>query len=210
MKEVLERNNVKPQHIFISAMIVDIVIYLLWHTIKIFDPEVADSNYFEIILSIIDLAAYSFSLYFLIWIESRINEKKMLRFPVYGLILSLVIQRLAYFYPIIALPANSILIYIPGLILMVILISFLIKKKGVYSSEFKFIGITFLVSLVVMLTYPVMFAMITTQYPELISFNVISEIIQLIMILPKIAILMLTIKSLKEFKKEETEVLENY
>ncbi|WP_156027205.1 hypothetical protein [Sporocytophaga myxococcoides] len=201
----------KPQHIFIGAMIVSLALFLFWRSIEIFDLEIPDVNYLKPILSIIEITSYSFSIYFLIWIESRVNEKITLRLPVYGLILSGIILTVINSYLSPTLSVYRMLIYFPNIILMTILIIFLLKKKGEYASEFKFIGTTFLISTVVMFAYPVLLSMITLQYlVESIPFSVLSSIIQIILILPKIAILILMIKSLKDSTDEETEVLDNY
>ncbi len=174
MKEVLESNKVKPQHIFIGAMIVNLVLFLFWRSIEIFDLEIPDVNYLKPIVSIIEFMAYSFSLYFLIWIESRVNEKITLRFPVYGLIISGVILMVVNSYLSPTFSVYRMLIYFPNIILMTILIIFIFKKKGEYAPEFKFIGTTLLISTVVMFVYPVLLSMITLQYlVESIPFFVI-------------------------------------
>lgn len=203
--------NMKPQHIFIGAMIVNLVLFLFWRSIEIFDQEIPDVNYIKTILSIIEFIAYSFSLYFLIWIENRVNEKITLRLPVYGLILSGIMLMVINSYPPAALTNFRILIYFPNSILTIILIIFLFKIKGIFASEFKFIGTTFLISVVVMFAYPVLFSIITFDYLiDSISFPVLSSIIQIVLILPKVAILILMIKSLKESTNADNGVLENY
>jgi hypothetical protein len=211
MKEVLESNKLKPQHIFIGAMIVNLVLFLFWRLIEIFEMEIPDINYLKTILSMVEFVTYSFSLYFLIWIESRVNEKNTLRLPVYGLIISGIILVVINSIFSAALSTYRTLIYFPNIILTIILIICLFKKKDKYASEFKFIGTTFLISIIVMFTYPVLLSLISLQYlAESISFSILSAGIQIIMILPKIAILILMIKCLKEDTDTQTEVIENY
>jgi hypothetical protein len=80
-----------------------------------------------------------------------------------------------------------------------------------YASEFKFIGMAKLISMIVMVGYPIVFGLIADQVIiEIISYSFLSEIIEFILLLPKIAILVLMINSLKGNTEMQAEVTESY
>lgn len=212
MKEVLESNKLKPQHIFIGAMIVNLVFFLFWKFIKIIIDDFVFDDHIFILLSNIVLISHYISLYFLVWIERRIGNGITLKLPIFGLIiLECIFTIIHYIYPLSLDSFSQITLHIPGAILMVILIYFLLKKQGVYSVEFKFIGTSLLISKGVIMASPIVFGVILDSYfTGIISYSSLNEAIGFVVVVPKIAILVLMIKCLKESTETQTEVLENY
>ncbi len=212
MKEVLESNKFKPQHLFIGAMIVNLVLFLFWKTVRLFELEIPNVNSILELFSFIEQATHFISLYFLIWIEKRLSGNIQLKIPILGLIIwEIVLMIVDYAYPLTTVSYSRMALYIPGFILNVMFILFLLKKRGMYASEFKFIGMAKLISTIVMVGFPILFGMIVVdRITEIISYSSLSEILEFVLLWPKIAVLVLMIKSLKESVDTRAEVFENY
>jgi len=215
MKEVLESNKMKPQHFFIGAMIINLALYFFWKSVRLFEIEIPNLNLILALLSIIERVTYFSSLYFLMWIERRIDGDIRLKWPLIGLgvselVVALIIPVVSHFYFFTTGSYIRIALSIPAVILMVVFIYFLLRKRGTYSAEFKFIGTSLLASKIIMAGSSVLLGMVADQYfTENFPYSFLSEITGFVILVPKIAILSLMIKSLRESAESEIETLEN-
>ncbi len=169
-------------------------------------------NFISDLFSLIEQATHFSSLYFLIWIEKRIGGNIKLKLPIMGFIIwEILILIVDYVYPPTSVSNSRMALYIPGVILNVMLILFLMKKRGMYAAEFKFIGMAKFISTIVMVGFPILFGMIAVNYiTEFITYSSLSEIIEFVLLWPRMAILVLMIKSLRENSETLVETSESY